>query len=145
MNIAFFLIPKSDVAYLYDVYSLRQGLERMEHHGYTAIPVINKQGKYLNTISEGEFLWHILTDYAGPEALSEIPMQTLEADSIRELLGEDRNPPVPINASPEKLLSRALEQNFIPVIDDAGSFIGIVTFRVIQKYFLEPCDCRKDR
>ncbi len=143
MNIAFFLIPKSDVAFLYDDYSLRQGLEKMKHHGYTAIPVINKEGKYLNTISEGDFLWHILQDDS--QELTEMPMQSLEDGSIRDLLGDDKNPPVSITASPEKLLSRALEQNFIPVIDDSGSFIGIVTRRDILKYFLEPCDCRKER
>ncbi len=143
MNIAFFLIPKSDVAFLYDDYSLRQGLEKMKHHGYTAIPVINKEGKYLNTISEGDFLWHILRD--DDQELSEMPMQSLEDGSIRDLLADDKNPPVSITASPEKLLSRALEQNFIPVIDDSGSFIGIVTRRDILKYFLEPCDCRKER
>ncbi|MDD3290539.1 MAG: CBS domain-containing protein [Eubacteriales bacterium] len=145
MNIAFFLIPKSDVAFLYDDYSLRQGLEKMKHHGYTAIPVINKEGKYLNTISEGDFLWHILKDESETEELTAMPMQSLELDSIRDLLGDDKNPPVSITASPEKLLSRALEQNFIPVIDDSGSFIGIVTRRDILKYFLEPCDGRKGR
>jgi CBS domain-containing protein len=143
MNIAFFLIPKRDVAFLYDDYSLRQGLEKMKHHGYTAIPVINKEGKYLNTISEGDLLWHILKDDSESEELTGVPMQRLEMDSIRDLLGDDKNPPVSITASPEKLLSRALEQNFIPVIDDSGSFIGIVTRRDILKYFLEPCDCRK--
>ena len=143
MNIAFFLIPKRDVAFLYDDYSLRQGLEKMKHHGYTAIPVINKEGKYLNTISEGDLLWHILKDDSESEELTGVPMQRLEMDSIRDLLGDDKNPPVSITASPEKLLSRALEQNFIPVVDDSGSFIGIVTRRDILKYFLEPCDCRK--
>ncbi|HCU08341.1 MAG TPA: CBS domain-containing protein, partial [Clostridiales bacterium] len=97
----------------------------------------------LNTISEGDLLWHILKDDSESEELTGVPMQRLEMDSIRDLLGDDKNPPVSITASPEKLLSRALEQNFIPVIDDSGSFIGIVTRRDILKYFLEPCDCRK--
>lgn len=145
MNIAFFLIPKREVAFLYEDFSLRQGLEKMKHHGYTAIPVINRDGKYLNTISEGDFLWRILQNEGPSDELTEKPMQSLESESIRDLLGEDKNPPVPITASPEKLLSRSLEQNFIPVIDDAGSFIGIVTRRDILKYFLKPQDHRKER
>ena len=31
MNILFFLTPKSEVAYIYDEESLRQGLEKMEN------------------------------------------------------------------------------------------------------------------
>ena len=38
MNIMFFLTPKSNVAYIYDDYSLRQALEKMEYHRYSAIP-----------------------------------------------------------------------------------------------------------
>ncbi len=145
MNIAFFLIPKSEVAFLYEDYTLRQGLEKMKHHGYTAIPVISREGKYLNTISEGDFLWHILKDETSAQELTEKPMQSLESESIRDLLDRDKNPPVPITASPEKLLSRSLEQNFIPVIDDAGSFIGMVTRRDILKYFLNLLDNKKER
>ena len=57
MNIAFLLQPKNDTAFLYDDFTLRQGLEKMKHHGYTAIPVIDREGKYVTTISEGDFLW----------------------------------------------------------------------------------------
>ena len=60
MNIAYFLLPKSRVAFLYDDFTFRQGLEKMHHHGYTAIPVIDREGKYLGTVSEGDFLWKLL-------------------------------------------------------------------------------------
>ena len=57
MNILFFLTPKSDVAYIYDNYSLRQVLEKMEYHKYSCIPVIGVDGKYVGTITEGDLLW----------------------------------------------------------------------------------------
>ena len=57
MNIAYFLLPKIHTAYLYDDCTFRQVLEKMLHHGYTAIPVINREGKYVGTVSEGDFLW----------------------------------------------------------------------------------------
>ena len=44
MNILFFLTPKSELSYIYDDDSLRQALEKMEYHRYTAIPVINRKG-----------------------------------------------------------------------------------------------------
>lgn len=34
----------------------------MKHHGYTAIPVISRQGKYVNTVTEGDFLWYMLDE-----------------------------------------------------------------------------------
>ena len=59
MNILFFLTPKSDVAFIYDNESLRQALEKMEYHKFSAIPMINRQGKYIGTITEGDMLWGI--------------------------------------------------------------------------------------
>ena len=50
MNILFFLTPKSDVAYIYDSYSLRQVLEKMEYHKYSCIPVISENGKYVEPL-----------------------------------------------------------------------------------------------
>ena len=64
MNIAYFLIPKNSVAYLYDDFTFRQGLEKMRHHGYTAIPVISRDGRYVGTASEGDFLWRLLSEDA---------------------------------------------------------------------------------
>lgn len=135
MNIAFFLKPKNEIAYLYDDYTLRQGLEKMKHHGYTAIPVINKDGCYVTTISEGDFLWYILKDAQPGTDIREIPMESLEEKYIKDLMHIDKNPPVYITATVEELVERAMEQNFIPVIDDSGSFIGIITRRNLLESF----------
>ena len=37
----------------------------------------------------------------------------------------------------EDLLDKAMQQNFVPVLDDNKSFIGIVTRKDIMKYFSE--------
>ena len=134
MNIAFLLQPKNDTAFLYDDFTLRQGLEKMRHHGYTAIPVIDREGRYITTISEGDFLWFILRDQ-GDGDLEEVPVQTLENAMIRDVMHEDRNPPVLITATTEELVERGLEQNFIPVVDDWGSFIGIITRKSLLERF----------
>lgn len=44
------------------------------------------------------------------------------------------NPPVSINASMEDLIQTAMNQNFVPVIDDKKIFIGIVTRKDIIKF-----------
>ena len=53
MNVLFFITPKSEVAYLYEDYSLRQALEKMEHYRYSAIPIIDRNGCYVGTMTEG--------------------------------------------------------------------------------------------
>ena len=57
MNILFFLKPKSELAYIKDYHTLRQALEIMEYHKYASVPIIDKEGKYVGTITEGDLLW----------------------------------------------------------------------------------------
>ena len=67
MNIAFFLKPKASVAYLYSDFTVRQALEKMRHYGYAAIPVISRDGKYVGSVSEGDFLWFFLDRFRNNE------------------------------------------------------------------------------
>ena len=138
MNIAYFLLPKNRVAYLYDDYTFRQGLEKMRYHGNTANPVISRSGKYVGTISEGDFLWQILSNDAESRQIRS--MKDLEQLHIRDLLRGNNYPPVRITVSMEELLSNAMNQNFIPVVDDLGNFTGIVTRKDIIRYFAEQKD-----
>ena len=93
MNIAYFLIPKRSVAYLYDDCTFRQGLEKMHHHSYTAIPVIARDGRYIGTVSEGDFLWRLLDE--GAESQTLCSMKALEQLEIREILRGNNYPPCP--------------------------------------------------
>ena len=80
MNIAYFLLPKHSVAYLYDDFTFRQGLEKMRNRGYTAIPVITRDGRYVGTVSEGDFLWRLL-DTDDPS------MKKAEELRVRDIIG----------------------------------------------------------
>ena len=133
MNIAYFLLPKNSVAYLYDDCTFRQGLEKMKYHGYTAIPVISRDGKYVGTVSEGDFLWRLLSK--GTDSLSAYSMKDMEQLRIRDILRDNHYSPVRITVTMEELLQSAMNQNFIPVVDDLGNFTGIVTRKDIIRYF----------
>ena len=61
MNAIFLLKNKSDIAFLLEDHTVRQGLEKMKAHGYTALPVLTHDGEYVGSISEGDFLWHIIS------------------------------------------------------------------------------------
>ncbi len=130
MNVIMLLKPKDTVKYIYDNYTLRQGFEKMRAHSYTAIPVINTDGKYVGTVSEGDFLYNIIDKDSQK-------IKDLESYYVRDILRSGFNPAVKINVSMDELLQRAMKQNFIPVTDARGSFIGIVTRQDIIKYFTE--------
>lgn len=132
VNIAYFLTPKNSVAYLYDDSTFRQGLEKMRRHGYSAIPVISRDGTYKGTVSEGDFLWHLIDTGEGQE--TPLSMKEAEKLNVRDILQDAAYPPVGITATMEQLLTNALNQNFIPVVDDLGKFTGIITRKDILRY-----------
>lgn len=127
MNIAFFLIPKHEVVCLTSQSTLRQALERMEFHRYTAVPVLSEEGHYIGTITEGDLLWFfknstdVTFENAHRHHLSAVPMRM-------------QNKPVYIDANMTDLISKATVQNFVPVIDDRDQFIGIVPRSAIIEY-----------
>lgn len=130
MNVAFFLTPKSQVSCLENDDTFRQGLEKMRYHGYTAIPVLDKQGKYVGTVSEGDLLWNLI-DIGGAS------IEECEDLLIADILKPERNPPIAITARAEEIIDRLMAQNFLPVTDDSGAFIGIVTRQKMLRYFKE--------
>jgi CBS domain-containing protein len=136
MNIAHFLVPKHDVAFLYDDFTLRQGLEKLRYNGYAAIPVLTRLNNYVGTVSEGDFLWHLIDDQRD-EQLHKIDIKKTEDIMVSEILRKDSNAPVRITATIEELLTKALDHNFIPVIDDRNMFIGIITRKDIIRHFIE--------
>ena len=127
MNILFFLTPKSEVAYIYDDFTVRQALEKMEYHKYSAVPIINRRGEYVGTITEGDFLWALKDRYL-------LNMKAAEQLLVRSIPRRMDNRPVSVNANMEDLVSKALGQNFVPVIDDNKIFIGLVRRRDIIQF-----------
>ncbi|WP_025026690.1 CBS domain-containing protein [Caldalkalibacillus mannanilyticus] len=127
MNIAFFLLPKESVIYLRPDSTIRQALEKMEYHRYTAIPLIDEKGRYTGTITEGDLLWMLKNS-------AEVSFETCHKYQLKNVPQRVKNKPVSINADMEDLISLAIEQNFVPVVDDKHIFIGIIRRREIIEY-----------
>ena len=132
MNLASFFLPKAEVAYLRDDMTLRQGLEKLRRSGYTAIPVIDAEDRYVGVISEGDFLWNIL---AHNQKLDDITFKSLEHLSVRDMLQSGKVRPVCIDTAMEALLDCARSQNFVPVVDARNALIGIIARSDSVKYF----------
>ena len=130
MNIMFFLKPKSEVAHIYDDDTVRQVLERMEYHRYSCIPMLNRQGKYVGSITEGDLLWWLKGNH-------NLNLKLAEMVSIQEVGRRLDYKPVRAEAKMEDLMEKAMEQNFVPGVDDQGNFSGIITRKDIIGYFYD--------
>lgn len=126
-NILFFLTPKAMCAFIYDDFSIRQALEKMEAAGYAALPILNKRGEYRGTLTEGDLLWAL-------KNMCNMDIRLAEARRIMEITRRKDHIPVRVNTNMRELVSRASSQNFVPVVDDKDTFIGIVTRSNIVKF-----------
>ena len=137
MNILFFLKPKGELAYLYDDYTLRQGLEKLERSGFTEIPLINRKGEYIGTVTEVDLLWTLKNQYS-------LDLKAAEEVSIQLVRRRMRFDPISIDSNMEDLISKAMNQNFVPVIDDKKIFIGIVTRKDIIEFCYKEYSKKKE-
>ena len=117
--------------------TLRQALEKMEHHGYAAVPLLSTEGKYLGTLTDGDVLW-------GLKKLNFPSLYQMEEIPVMQVNRSRDNKPVHVNVDMEGLLEKVSAQNFVPVIDDEKVFIGLITRRDAIHYLAKPCRRREE-
>ncbi|MGN0601376.1 MAG: CBS domain-containing protein [Oscillospiraceae bacterium] len=127
MNILKLLKPKAVIDYVYEDFTVRQAIEKMRNHGFTAVPVVGKDGGYVKTLAEGDILWFMLDN-----GITDI--KELEKYSVSNIPRRVKSKPVCIYSTIEDLILLSMDQNFVPVIDDRDKFIGIVTRSDILRY-----------
>ena len=127
MNVLYFLTPKKLIKYCLDSMSIRQALETIEYHRYQVIPILSKDGKYIGSISEGDLLYYLKNHPF--EDISEF-----DDISIMEVSRHKDYLPIPSNTEMSSLIALAINQNFVPVLDDQKNFIGIITRKSLIKY-----------
>jgi CBS domain-containing protein len=129
MNVLFCLTPKEKVAYIYDDYTIRQALEKMQVYRYKSIPILNRKGDYVGTLSEGDLLWYI-KDH-------QLDFDKTELISVSKVPRNKDNVSVKIDTNMEDIIDVSTRQNFVPVLDDYGAFIGIITRKEIFNYMIK--------
>ena len=127
MNIPSLLIPKANIVHLNSKDSLEFALSVFRESSYHAVPVINAEGLYRGTVTEGDFLYYLMDN----------PKADLKKVKVRNILKDGYYDSVKITANIDKLLIKSLDQNFVPVTDDRDVFVGIVTRKVIFKEIYE--------
>ena len=101
MNILFFLTPKALCSYIDDGCTLRQAMERMENSGYTALPVLDKDGGYCGVLTEGDLLWAV-------KRLCVMDLRQTEDHSISEITARREVHPVRVDTRIEAPPTRTL-------------------------------------
>ena len=127
MNIVKLMIPKCSTACLSENSTVRQGLEIMRRHGYTAIPVLDNTGKYVGCVTEGDFLRHILR-------VGSTDMKSHEQYKVKDIFRRDFCSALPITANEDEVIGVVLNQNFIPIVDVRGCLSGIITRKSVIQY-----------
>lgn len=127
MNILAFMKPKINVTYMCEDNTVREAIEIMRKCRYTSIPLLSENGKYVGTITEGDLLYTL--DSVGRDEVSKIKVSSIKRHRDYEAVN--------INETMLVLLSRASNENFVPIIDDSNQFLGIVKRKELLDYFFE--------
>jgi CBS domain-containing protein len=129
MNAGNFLLEKSKCCYLYNDFTIDQALEKMEKSRYQTVPVIERDsGRYLYAISEGDILYRITGSDLPYDEAANLPISSVEMKRLHIAVRS--------TAEFDELAELIVNQNFIPIVDDNGIFVGIVTRKAIIYYLL---------
>ena len=129
MNLFQYFTPKSSTFYLESDATIRQALEKFDHHKFTVVPLLEPGGHYLSTVSEGDILRFIKNE-------AHFDITVAEKTRLAEIEKYRPYRACTIDVPFDELTRLALEQNFVPVVDDRGSYMGIVKRKEIIKMLL---------
>lgn len=127
INIAQIMLPKISTVHICENATVRQGMEVFQRYGYTAIPVVSEDGKYLGSVTEGDFWRHMCR-------IGTTDKQSQERYRIRDIFRPDFCEPLQIEDDAKSVVEVALKQNFIPIVDGRGYLSGMVTRQNLIKY-----------
>ena len=130
-NILSLLTPKASLVYLTKDMTIRQALEKMRVHRFTAIPIINKRdGKYVGSVATGDLLYNLIDEENNS-------IKELENKKITSIIRKNFMPAMKVDMSLEELIGLITIQNYVPIVDDRNILMGIVTRSSVMKFLAE--------
>ena len=127
MNLFNYFTPKSETFYLDADSTIRQALEKFDSHKFSVVPLIDSDGVYVSTVSEGDILRYIKND-------AHFDITIAERTHIADIGKYRPYKACSTGVSPERIIELALEQNFVPLVDGRGVYIGIIKRKTILEY-----------
>ena len=135
-NILSLLTPKTSLVYLTKDMTIRQALEKMRVHRFTAIPIINeKSGKYVGSIGEGDLLYNLVAE-------NNPSLKELENIKITRFVRKNFMPAMKVDMSMDELIRLITIQNYVPIVDDRNILMGIVTRSSLMKYLVKKLEMK---
>ena len=122
--------PKKLTSFLNENSTVRQAIELFDVHKYSVIPLVDEEGHFKGTLSEGDLLRFLKNQV-------QYDIKAAEKIRIKEIERYRQYQSLKIDSLPIEFFTLSLEQNFIPVVDDKGIYIGIIKRREIIKYLSE--------
>ena len=110
---------KAATFYLNSNSTVRQALEKFAYHKFLVVPIVDNEGHYVTSLSEGDILRYIYS-------VNNFDLTKAEKVNILEIERYRPYNPVAVDATMDELYALALTQNFIPVVDDRNIYIGII-------------------
>ncbi len=137
MNLLRFLTPKDQTHYLNDSSTVRQALEKFDYHKFTVVPLVDDDGHFVGTISQGDIL-SFIKNHGG------FNVDVAEDILVRDIPKYRSYKPLEITATGREAYELSMDQNFIPFVDGRGMYIGIVKRKDIISYLLYKFDIFED-
>ena len=137
MKIPFFLIPKAETAYVMESDTIRQALEKMEYYKYTCLSVLGDDGKYKYSLSSNDFLHYMKVN-------PKTTFYDTQSVYLSEIEPTIEVKPIDINDDIENLIQTFTVQDYTPVIDGSGIYIGEVSATDVIDYILGKFDWHKN-
>ncbi|GGO03670.1 CBS domain-containing protein [Saccharibacillus kuerlensis] len=128
MEVSRFLLSKDQVKYIPSSATMREAMDLLEENHYSAVPIIDEEGRYVGTLSEGDLLWKLKNTF-------NFNLEMMADISLSSIKRYRHNESVVIDADMEDMLTLAADQNFVPVTDHDGIFLGIIRRRDIINYY----------
>ncbi len=128
MRVSSFLTPKADVIWIAQRATMRTAFESLEESGFAALPVLDEEGRYVGTLTASDLLRKLLRTPG-------MQLEAMARTRVSEVSMSARCRPVDIVAEVEELYEEAFVQNFVPVVDSRGIFVGIVRRSAILRYW----------
>lgn len=127
------LTPKKITFFLLNTSTIRQALEKFDAHKFSVVPLVDEEGHYVGTLSEGDILRYIKNQ-------TRFNLKQAENVLVKDIEHYRPYQSVKVDALISEVFALSLEQNFIPVVDDKDVYIGIIKRKEVIKYLSDKID-----
>lgn len=127
MEILEFLTPKAQTYYIDANSTIRQALEKFDYHKFSVVSMVDGNGTFVSTVSEGDILRFIKNK-------ADFDVEIAEKTRLKDIEKYRGYKSVKLDSPVDDVLELLKDQNFVPIVDDRGVYSGIIKRKTIIEY-----------